>query len=142
MTDISGLQALIDDFSYLDSWEDRYAHIIAMGKAMPKLDDAYKIDENIVQGCMSKVWLTQDQNALPDLRFMAESDAFIVQGLIAIVMTLIDGLNAKDIADYNFQQAFDQLSLSQHLSQQRNNGLGALTQHIQAMANLHTSTYP
>ncbi len=130
----TALHDLKDEFDFLDSWEERYAHIIAMGKSLPPLPETYQTEAYRVKGCMSQVWLVVKPGADGRPAIQADSDAFIVRGLIAIALRLVDNLPAQAIAAYDFQSAFQALDLTQHLSSQRNNGLVALTERLKAEA--------
>ena len=124
---------LVDTFSFLDDWEDRYRHIIELGRAMPPLDDAFKVPALKVQGCASQVWLR------PTLRgdaydFQGESDAQIVRGLIAVLHSLYAGVPVAAVAAIDAPAELARLGLTEHLSSQRSNGLRAMVQRIRETA--------
>ena len=125
---------LIDDFSFLDDWEDRYVHVIELGKALPPLDKDEQVDANKVKGCASQVWLTSD--LLPDgrLEFKGDSDAHIVKGLVAVALQIFSGQTPEIIAGLDAKAIFEALGLSEHLSMQRSNGLSAMVARIQSDA--------
>lgn len=125
---------LIDDFSFLDDWEDRYMHVIELGKALPPLSLEEQIDANKVKGCASQVWLTSD--LLPDgrLEFKGDSDAHIVKGLVALALQIYSGQTPEAIANLDAKAIFQALGLSEHLSMQRSNGLSAMVARIQSDA--------
>ncbi len=126
------IDALIDDFAFLDDWEERYKHVIELGKAMAPLDDAERSGQNKVAGCVSQVWLVTEVGAgeNPTLTFRGESDAHIVQGLIAILLTVYSGKSAQDILETQAQPVFERLGLHEALSPQRSNGFFAMVERI------------
>ena len=129
------IQDLIDDFAFLDDWEERYMHVIDMGKQMPPLSPEERNDVTRVKGCVSQVWLVSkfDPNT-GYLSFRGESDAHIVKGLVAIVLTLFSDRTPKDILAIDAEPILAQLGLSEHLSIQRSNGLRAMIDRIKAEA--------
>ena len=129
---------LISDFEFLDDWEDRYKYVIELGKELPVLEEAYKCDAYKVNGCVSQVWikssLDTDDAGNTTLSFIGDSDALIVKGLIAVVMTLLSGRTADEIVATDARAALGQLGLNEHLSPQRSNGLAAMVARIQSDA--------
>jgi len=126
---------IVETFEFLDAWEDRYRHVIEMGRAMPALDDAHKTSATKVNGCASQVWLVPKiQGIGPDavLDFDGASDAMIVQGLIAILKALFAGHTVKQALAIDAVGAFARLGLDQHLSAQRSNGLRAMIERLRA----------
>lgn len=132
------LQAIIDDFQFLDDWEDRYRYIIDLGKALPDMNDGEKIDQNKVQGCVSQVWLTVDvtRNAKDEavLNFKGDSDAHIVRGLVAIMLKAFSGATATRILETDENVLFGELGLVEHLTPQRANGLRSMAKRIRMHA--------
>ena len=131
------IDRIIEDFAFLDDWEDRYRYIIELGKALPPLPDAARSAENKVRGCASQVWLDTrigGERGDPLLHFAGDSDALIVRGLVAIAIALFDGKPAREILKTDAQALFDRLGLSEHLTAQRSNGLRALVDRIKADA--------
>lgn len=125
------IQDLIDDFSYLDDWEDRYKYVIELGKKLDPLSADEHNDETKVQGCVSQVWLVcEPAGDGGTLSFRGDSDALIVRGLIAILLTMYSGKAPKDILDIDARDVFEQLGLNEHLSPQRSNGLHAMVARI------------
>lgn len=124
---------IIETLSFFDDWEDRYKYIIDLGRELPPLDAAQRTDEHLVRGCQSQVWLVSQQRD-DRLFFDADSDAFIVKGLLAVVLAAYNGKRAADIRDFDIEQYFEQLNLIKHLSVTRGNGLRAMVQRIQATA--------
>lgn len=136
MTTNSALEDLLADFAFLDDWEDRYMHVIELGKAMPPFDDADRTAANKVKGCVSQVWLRTDitDETPPILHFRGDSDAHIVKGLVAIVLKMFSGRTAPDIAALDANSILTELGLAEHLSPQRANGLSAMVTRIKAEA--------
>ena len=135
---VSSITDLIETFELLEDWEDRYGLIIDMGRDLPPMDDALRNDESRVEGCVSKVWLVPqvEEDAAGDqvLRFIGDSDAMIVKGLIAILFTLFSGKTAKEILAINPESYLIQLDLTAHLSPSRSNGLYAMIGRIKDIA--------
>ncbi len=122
-----------EDMAFLESWEDRMAYVIDLGKAMPALDPSECNDLTRVEGCASQVWIVPEQND-ETLSFRGASDAMIVQGLIAVLLARVNGLSAKDILALDIKDDFDKIGLASHLSGQRSNGLAAMINRIQQIA--------
>jgi cysteine desulfuration protein SufE len=132
MTD-ERLAELEDEFSFLDDWEERYRHVIDLGRAIPPLPEAERVDAAKVRGCASQVWLlSESKDGL--IHFRGQSDAAIVQGLLAILLRLYSGRPAGDILELDAQSAFRSLGLAEALSPQRSNGLKAMALRIQEVA--------
>ena len=127
---------IIDDFEYLEEWEDRYRYVIELGKALPDLPDSEKTAENKVRGCASQVWLVNDtgDGKDPVMTLRGDSDAHIVRGLVAIVLAIYSGRHASDIATLDALETFRKLGMIEHLSAQRANGLRSMVTRIQAQA--------
>jgi cysteine desulfuration protein SufE len=126
------------DFSVLDDWEDRYRYVIELGRGLRPLPDPLRTDANKVRGCASQVWLAtaiepQGRGA-PRLTFEADSDAHIVRGLIAILLSIYDGHAADEILAINADPIFAELGLKEHLTPQRSNGLASMVARIRADA--------
>lgn len=128
------LDALAEDFDLLDSWEEQLGYVMDLGRALPKLDEAERIDAHKVRGCASQVWLVTRR--LPDgrLEFRAESDAQIPQGLIAVLLKLYSGRAPAEIRALDPQAAVDRLKLGSMLTSQRANGLAAMVERIRRAA--------
>ncbi|MGF6172331.1 SufE family protein [Ensifer sp. 4252] len=127
------LDQIIDDFAFLDEWEDRYRYVIELGKALPEMPEAKRTSENKVQGCASQVWLaTQATGDLEDpvLVFEGESDAHIVRGLVAIALAIYSGKHASEISRLDAIDTFSKIGLIEHLSTQRANGLRSMIRRI------------
>jgi cysteine desulfuration protein SufE len=124
---------IAETFEFLDDWEDRYRHVIELGKALPPLDDSFKVPALKVQGCASQVWL---RPLIADGRFdfQGESDAMIVRGLIAVLHALYSGLPLAEVAGVDAAAELARLGLNDHLSAQRSNGLRAMVERIREVA--------
>jgi len=128
---------IADTFDFLDDWEDRYRHIIELGKSMPPLDDVFRVPATKVDGCASQVWIMPDiqgQGPTATFRFRGESDAMIVRGLIAILHALYDGLSVSEVLQVDATAQLTRLGLNDHLSAQRSNGLRAMVARIRDLA--------
>lgn len=131
------LDQIIDDFAFLDEWEDRYRYVIELGKALPEMPEAKRTSENKVQGCASQVWLATEATGDPEdpvLIFEGESDAHIVRGLVAIVLAIYSGKHASEISRLDAIDAFSKIGLIEHLSTQRANGLRSMIRRIKTEA--------
>jgi cysteine desulfuration protein SufE len=124
---------IAETFAFLDDWEDRYRHVIELGKAMPPLDDAFKVPATKVDGCASQVWL-RPQIEGGRFDFQGESDAMIVRGLIAVLHALYAGLPLAEVAQVDAMGEFRRLGLHDHLSAQRSNGVRAMVERIRLLA--------
>ena len=126
-------EAIVEDFEFLDDWEDRYAMVIDLGKQMPPLDAALKVPATKVDGCASQVWLVpQVEGGI--FRFQGDSDALIVRGIIAVLGTLYNGVPAAEVGKVDAQAELGRLKLEEHLSGQRTNGLRAMVERIRKLA--------
>ena len=127
------IQSMIDDFSFLTDWEDRYTHVIDMGRQLPPLSDAERNPATKVNGCVSQVWLVSDvvDGALV---FRGDSDAHIVKGLVAVALEIFSGRKPAEIANLDAELILEKLDLSEHLSPQRSNGLKAMIARIKSEA--------
>ncbi|SHE42506.1 Cysteine desulfuration protein SufE [Ruegeria intermedia] len=127
---------IVEDFEFLEDWEDRYRYVIEQGKAMPPLDDALKVPATKVDGCASQVWLHPViENGV--FRFDGDSDALIVRGLIAVLRALYNGLPVSEVPKVDAAAELARLGLNEHLSSQRSNGLRAMVQRIRSVASEH-----
>jgi cysteine desulfuration protein SufE len=124
---------IADTFAFFDDWEDRYRHVIELGKAMPPLDAAFKVPATKVDGCASQVWIRPVIDA-GHFDFQGESDAMIVRGLIAILHALYAGLALPDVLAVDAPAELGRLGLNDHLSAQRSNGLRAMVERIREVA--------
>lgn len=131
-TDLS-LDEIVENFSYLDEWEDRYGYLIEIGRLLSPMSDDDMTDANKVQGCVSQVWLT---SKIKDGRivFKGASDAHIVSGLVAIALSIFSERTAGEILAINEQDTFDAIGLQDHLTPQRSNGLKSMVKRIKSIA--------
>ncbi|MEO1110901.1 MAG: SufE family protein [Pseudomonadota bacterium] len=129
---------ILETFDFLDDWEDRYKYLIDLGKELPELTPSERTDANKVRGCVSQVWLITDigtgPGGEPVLTFRGDSDALIVQGLVAIVTSLFSNKGAQQILDTDVEGIFAQLGLQEHLTPQRSNGLRSMVGRIRSDA--------
>ncbi len=131
------IEEIIDNFSVLDEWEDRYRYLIELGRGLEPLGEGGHSPAHKVRGCASQVWLITDtQGSGPDavLRFRGDSDAHIVRGLIAVLFALYSGKKAGEILGIDEKAVFGQLGLDSHLTPQRSNGLASMVARIKADA--------
>ena len=135
---------LIENFYVLDDWDDRYRYVIELGRDLPPLPESARIEANKVQGCASQVWLTTrirpDGASGPVMTFLADSDAHIVRGLIAILFALYSGKSAREILSIDALAFFDRLGLRENLTPQRSNGLRSMVERIRSEARTALAT--
>ena len=123
----AAFEEIVEDFEFLDNWEDRYRHVIDMGKAMDPLDEALRVPATKVQGCASQVWMVPKvQGGV--FSFQGDSDAMIVRGLVAVLAALYNGLTIPEV------QAVDAQAELGRLSSQRSNGVRAMVERIRVTA--------
>ena len=125
-------EEIVEEFSMFDDWMQRYEYMIELGKSLPLIEDKYKIDENIIKGCQSKVWVHAEMKD-EKIEFTADSDAIITKGIIAILIRVFSGQHPKDIieADTAF---IDEIGLKEHLSPTRANGLVSMIKQLKMYA--------
>lgn len=126
-------EELSDNFSFLIDWEDKYRYLIELGDALPPFPEEDKTDDHKVDGCQSQVWMTAEKTG-DTYTFHATSDAHIVRGLIAVLLTLINGKTATEILALDIPSIFRELGLEDHLSPTRRNGFFAMTERIRRIA--------
>ena len=126
-------EEIAETFEFLDDWEDRYRHVIELGKAMAPLDDSFKVPALKVDGCASQVWL-RPVIAEGRFDFQGDSDAMIVRGLIAVLHALYSGLPVGQVAAVDAAAELGRLGLNEHLSSQRSNGVRAMVERIRKVA--------
>jgi cysteine desulfuration protein SufE len=133
------IDEITENFSLLDDWDDRYRYVIELGRSLPAFPQEARTESNKVQGCASQVWLTTrmqpDGAHGPLMTFLADSDAHIVRGLIAILFALYSGKPAREILSIDALALFDRLGLRENLTPQRSNGLRSMVERIRAEAN-------
>ena len=130
---------IAENFSLLDDWDDRYRYVIELGRNLPPFPEEARTETNKVQGCASQVWLTtrikHDGGEGPVMTFVADSDAHIVRGLIAILLSVYSGKRAREILTTDALAVFDKLGLRENLTPQRSNGLRSMVERIRSHAN-------
>lgn len=130
-------EEIVETFEFLDDWEDRYRHVIELGRAMPSMPDALKTPATKVEGCASQVWIQPMINGEGDdavFDFVGDSDAMIVRGLIAVLHALYSGQPMAKVRATDAMTELRRLGLDEHLSSQRSNGLRAMVGRIEAIA--------
>ena len=133
----AAFEDIAETFDFLDDWEERYRHVIELGRAMPALDAAFRVPATKVEGCASQVWLLpriEGQGPGARFEFQGESDAMIVRGLIAILHALYSGLTVADVGLVDAAAELKRLGLDEHLSSQRSNGVRAMVARIRLLA--------
>ncbi len=124
------LEALADEFALFDDWEERYRHIIDLGKDLEPLSGAEHTDANKVRGCASQVWLVTEPEAGGRIHYRGDSDAHIVRGLIAILLRLYSDRTPDEILGFDARAAYERLGLGGALTAQRSNGLFSMVERI------------
>lgn len=126
-------QEIIDEFSEIDDWMDRYGYIIDLGGALPPISESLKTPDRLIEGCQSRVWLDAEMASDGTVHYTADSDAIIVKGIISLLLTVLNDHTPDEIlnADLRF---IDGIGLSEHLSPTRSNGLLAMLKQIRAYA--------
>lgn len=131
------IDEIIDNFSYLDDWEDRYKYVIELGKELEPMPEVLQVDANKVRGCSSQVWLStriSNEGNEPRLHFLGNSDAHIVRGLVSITLSIFNDKTATEIVDTDIESIFQKIQLREHISAQRSNGLNSMLQRIKSDA--------
>ena len=128
------LEELNENFALFDDWEERYKYLIDLGKELKNMPESLKTEETLVKGCTSRVWLICETNEAGMFHFTADSDAHIVKGLIAILLSAYEGKTAQEISDVDIDAAFEEIGLNQHLSPNRRNGFFAMVERVRALA--------
>jgi cysteine desulfuration protein SufE len=135
MDGMATIDDIKDNFELLEEWDDRYRYVIELGRTLTPLPDADHSAANKVQGCASQVWLaknvTRSDAGEPVLNYIGDSDAHIVRGLIAILLSLYSGQTAKRILETDAIKLFDELGFREHLTPQRSNGLRSMVNRVQ-----------
>lgn len=130
-------QEIVEEFALFDEWMDKYEYIIELGKDLPIIDEKYKIEENLIKGCQSKVWLHAEL-ADSKIIFTADSDAIITKGIVGLVIRVFSGHTPKEIVDADLF-FIDQIGLQEHLSPTRSNGLLSMLKQIKMYAIVFSS---
>ncbi|MCM1076968.1 MAG: SufE family protein [Bacteroides sp.] len=124
---------IVEEFSEVDDWMDRYAMIIDLGNNLPEIDEKYKTPDHLIEGCQSRVWLNAELTPEGTVHYTADSDAIIVKGIISLLIQVLDNQTPDDIlkSDLHF---IDDIGLSEHLSPTRSNGLLAMVKQMRLYA--------
>ncbi len=130
----AAFEDIVADFEFLEDWEERYRYVIEKGKSLPAFDGALKVPATKVEGCASQVWLFPKIDA-GRFSFEGDSDAMIVSGLIAVLQALYNGLTLQEVSRVDALSELARLGLNEHLSAQRSNGVRAMVERIQSVAN-------
>ena len=127
------LAEIRETFEFFDDWEDKYRFILEIGRDLPEMDNSHRIEDNLVRGCQSQVWLVHE---IEDnkLRFQIDSDAHIVRGLLKILLVAINNLSPSELIETDLETLFEELGLMAHLSMSRGNGLRAMISKINQIA--------
>jgi len=126
-------QEIISEFGMFDDWMQKYEYIIELGKELPVIEEQYKVEDNLIKGCQSKVWLHAVNKSDGTLSFTADSDAIITKGLVSMVIRVLDGLPAQEIAQADLHFVND-IGLTSHLSPTRSNGLASMIKQMKIYA--------
>jgi cysteine desulfuration protein SufE len=137
MMNLPSSKEIVEDMAFFDDWEQRYQYIIDLGKSIPPIDESLKTDKNRVRGCQSSVWLVSTERD-GKLQFQADSDAVIVNGLLALVMAVFNDKTKEHILDFDINGYFKELDLERHITPTRGNGLHAIVAKIQTLAKTKT----
>jgi cysteine desulfuration protein SufE len=124
---------IVESLGFFDSWEDRYRYIIDLGRELPPLPQELRTDDRLVRGCQSQVWIDVHEED-GRLQLAVDSDAFIVKGLLAVVLAAYNNRSPREVLDFDVEAYFEELGLLQHLSPTRGNGLRAMVARIREIA--------
>jgi cysteine desulfuration protein SufE len=128
------LEEIAENFALFDDWEDRYKYLIDLGKCLNPMEESLKTKGTIVNGCTSQVWMISQTDENGAYHFIADSDAHIVKGLIAVLLSAYEGKTASQIKDVDIDAAFIEMGLDQHLSPNRRNGFYAMVERVRALS--------
>ena len=120
---------IVENLGFFDSWEDRYRYIIDLGRELPAMPESLRSDERLVRGCQSQVWIDVSEDE-ERLQLSVDSDAFIVKGLLAVVLAALNNKSPADVLAFDINAYFEELGLMRHLSATRGNGLLAMVARI------------
>jgi cysteine desulfuration protein SufE len=126
-------EELIERFSFFDDWQERYRYLIDLGMKLSLMEDSDKVEDNLVRGCMSRVWMVHQVDGA-QIRFLADSDSHIVKGLIAILLGLYSERTPSQILALDIERVFKSIGLDQHLSPNRRNGFYSMVGRIRTVA--------
>lgn len=124
---------IVEEFSEVEDWMDRYAMIIDLGNSLPPIDEQYKTPDHLIEGCQSRVWLNAELTPEGTVHYTADSDAIIVKGIISLLIQVLDNQKPDDIVNANLH-FIDDIGLSEHLSPTRSNGLLAMVKQMRLYA--------
>ncbi len=127
----SSTEELVEDFALFDDWEDRYRYLIDLGRKLEPMDEALKTEATLVRGCTSRVWMVGEVRD-GKLFIIADSDAHIVRGLIALLLRVYNGKTPEEIAATDIETTFKEIGLDQHLSPNRRNGFFAMVERVKS----------
>lgn len=127
------LDDVFETFALLDEWTERYGFLIELGEELPPMDDALKVKTHKVKGCLSQVWMVSRREA-EEMHFIADSDAHIVRGLVALVLLMFNGKRPEEVVALDPKPTLARLGLDKHLSPGRNNGLHAMIARMKTLA--------
>ena len=130
---MENIENLIENFSELDDWEEKYQYLIELGEKLPSLEEKYKTEDFKVSGCQSQVWLVPVYNG-DKINFYADSDAIMVKGIIAVILAIYANKSAKEIKEIEVEDFFAKLGLGEHLSPSRRNGMMSMVDKIRFYA--------
>ncbi len=130
---MENIENLIENFSELDDWEEKYQYLIELGEKLPPLEEKYKTEDFKVSGCQSQVWLVPVYNG-DKINFYADSDAIMVKGIIAVILAIYANKSAKEIKEIEVEDFFAKLGLGEHLSPSRRNGMMSMVDKIRFYA--------
>lgn len=130
----TAIDELVDNFSLFDDWEERYRYLIDLGSHLPPMDDALKTPTSKVAGCMSQVWMVAGWDEAGCLTLVADSDAQIVRGLIAVLVAAYAGKTRADVMATDIEDIFRKLGMDQHLSPNRRNGFFSMVERLRGFA--------
>ena len=141
MTDVleTSIDELAENFELLGDWESRFSYLIDLGKGLPPMDSTDQCEATKVQGCQAQVWMKFVPEANGQITIVADSDAFIVKGLIALLLMIYSGKKAEDILNTDGEAVLERLQLATHLSPTRKNGLFAMVKRIRKLAALEAA---
>ena len=125
-------EEIIDEFSFLEDWVERYEYMIELGKSLPMIEDEFKTESNLISGCQSKVWLQSEIDG-DKIKFTADSDAILTKGIVALLLRVFNNQKPKDILDADLYFV-DKIGLKEHLSPTRANGLVSMIKQIKLYA--------
>ncbi len=128
------LEELVENFSLFEDWEERYRYLIDLGRTLPEMDAAHKTDKTLVKGCTSRVWMIAEKDEQGRFHIIADSDAHIVRGLIAVLLSAYQDKTAQEMHSIDVENAFREIGLDQHLSPNRRNGFFAMVGRVKSLS--------